>query len=235
MGELTIADLMTSAPAAVRPTASLAEATACMVDQRVSGVPVIDADRHVVGILTEGDLLRRAELATQPAASWLRDHFLTRDAAGIYVRGHSRQVAEIMTSPVHCVALAAPLLQAIEIMTEKNVRRLPVTEDGVLVGIISRWDFVRRLNELLQNSALPVSDAVIGARIDAALAAEKWAPWGITATVENGEVALAGCARTEADLQALRVMAENVPGVKRVRDELFLLSPGTGWSRPGDL
>ena len=148
-----------------------------------------------------------------------------------------------MTAPVHCVAAATPLADVIATMTERNIRSLPVTRDDVLVGIVSRWDVIRRLDALLRQpdpgpgpASDPASaDEVIAARIQAALAAEKWAPYGITAHVHDGEVALEGCARTETDLQALRVLAGNVPGVKRVRDTLFLLSPGTGWSRPADL
>lgn len=235
MSDMTAADIMTRDPIAITSTATLAEATSCMVEHRINGIPVVDPQRRVVGILTGADLLHRAELATDAVQGWFVDHFETRKAAGAYVRAHARHVADIMTTDVHCAAPSDRLSAVVATMTQYNVRSLPVTEDGVLVGVISRWDLVRKLNDLLQQPEPELSDSVIRTRLEAALADEKWAPFDITAIVKDGVVSLEGCARRVEDLQALRVLAETIPGVREVRDTLFLLEPGTGWSRPADL
>jgi CBS domain-containing protein len=224
-------DVMTSTLVTARGDMSLEQAVGLMLEHRVSGLPVLESDGRLVGIVTEGDLLRRSEAGTarvQPR--WWAEYVAPGRAAHEYVQSHGRKVSELMTTEVITVGPAALLAEVVALFETKHIKRVPVLEHGRLVGIIARADLLRVLLRLLptQQSAV-ASDAELRRCVLAAIDREPWAPRNcIDVKVENAVVQLCGLYTTEWERKALRVLAENVPGVKEVRDSLVWIDPATG-------
>lgn len=235
---MNVAAVMTAGPVTVRPDTKLAAAVALFVEKRVSGLPVLDESGRLVGILTEGDLLRRAETGTERQPHWFEALFSQPRLAAEYIRAHTRTVADVMTREVLTVTGETRLADAVRLMEEHHIRRLPVLDrpGGALVGILSRADFMRALACALAGPPAPLaSDDAIRARILAEIEGEAWAPSlrNIAITVADGTVTLSGIILHGAQRKALEVLVAGVPGVKDVRDELALVEPTTGGLIPG--
>ena len=228
---MKISDVMTPDVATVEPDDSVARAVGVMIDRHVSGVPVVDGQRHLRGILTESDLLRRSELDTgYRRPRWLEFLIGTGQLAREYVHTHARRVGEVMTDEVITATPDTDLGEAVRLMERKRIRRLPIVEDGVLVGIVSRADLVRALARLLDDATIVVRpDAVIADDIRRAMADAPWSGHsGVTVAVSGGVVTLDGVIVDERQREALRVLAENVSGVVRVVDKIVWIEPETG-------
>jgi CBS domain-containing protein len=227
-------DIMTKDVATVRPDTALADAIAIMLDRHVSGLPVVDRDGRLVGVLTEGDLLRRTETGTEPAhARWLDFILGPGRLAAEYVRTHGRQVENLMTEDVVTVAPETPLTDIVRLMESTRIKRVPVLRGDTLVGVVSRADLLRPLARVLKQVAQPASatDRQIQDAIVAEFADQRWAPTnGIKVYVDEGSVVLEGTIFDNRDRAAMLVMARNVPGVKAVRDELVWVEPLSGAS-----
>lgn len=137
-------DVMTRQVATVREDATVREAARVMIERKVSGLPVLDENGSVVGIVSEGDFVRRAELGTETAGAWWLLP-LAEGAARDYVKTHGAYVRDVMTSPVLTVEPSTPLREVARLLHERRIKRLPVLENGRLVGIVSRADLVRGL------------------------------------------------------------------------------------------
>lgn len=217
------ADVMTKDVVTATPETSIEEAVRLMLQHGVSGLPVVDDAGAVVGIVTEGDLLRRAETGTEREHSrWLQFLIAPGRLAEEYAHSHARKVGEVMTGAVVSVALETPLAEVVALVESRRIKRLPVIDKGRLAGIISRADLLSALADLLPKTAAgPISDADIRRRVLAEIDKQPWAPRGaIDAAVQNGIVDLRGVIRDERVRAGLRVAAENVPGVKLVQDHL---------------
>lgn len=229
------ADIMTREVISVDAETTISEAARLMVQHHISGLPVTDESGAVVGIVTEGDLLRRAELGTaRHRRRWIELLLGPGRMANEYVDTHARKVGEVMTRAVASAAPQDELADVVEVMEEHRVKRLPVIDNGRMVGIISRANLVRALLDNLAQkdtaSAADIhSDRQIRDRIRAVIDKEPWGPrFSVTAKVKNGIVELHGSITDERERQALRVAAENVPGVKAVRDHLIWVEPVSG-------
>ena len=223
-------EVMSRNPIAVPAEAGLAEALQLMFDHRVSGLPVVDGKAGLVGILTEGDLLRRSEIGTagQPSR-WLDLLTTPGRQASEYVRTHTRRVGEIMTCDVISVAEDTPLTEVVRLMERHRIKRVPVLRDGALIGIVSRADLLHAIRWLLvAQPETAASDETIRQHVLAELARAPWAPHGLTVDVVNGVVTLDGVILDERKRSALRVAAENVPGVKAVADRTVWVEPHSG-------
>jgi CBS domain-containing protein len=213
-------DVMTVGAATIRSDASAPEAARLMLQYAISGLPVVDAAGHVVGIITEGDFLRRTETGTerQHRPRWLEVLLGPGRLADEYVHSHSRKVEEVMTRQVVTVAEETPVDEIARLMERHRIKRVPVTRDNTVVGIVSRANLLRGLARLAdQAPAATANDLAIREQILTELDAQVWgrrAP--IDVTVRNGIVQLWGPVADERVAQALRVAAENVPGVKGV-------------------
>ena len=227
---MNAAEIMSKTVVAVSVEASLAQAVRLMIDSRVSGVPVLDAQGHAVGMLTEGDLLRRAETGTEgPAPGWFARLLMPGHLAGQYVQTHGRQVRAIMTPNVVTVEEDAPLEKVVLLLQRHRIKRIPVERDGKVVGIVSRADLVRALAQSLVAATESPGDAAIAERIRAELRRQPWAPArAIAVAVESGVVSLDGCVFDAREREAARVLAENTPGVQAVRNRLVMVEPTTG-------
>ena len=228
---MNASDVMTCNILSVRPDATIAEAIRTMLDNRISGLPVIDEAGRLVGILTEGDLLRRGETGTERhRPRWLEILMGPGRLAEEYVRTHGRRIGEVMTRDPVSVTPDTPLKEIVELMERHRIKRVPVLDGEVPVGILSRADLLRGLaGALTETPAVVISDEEISERILGELARAAWAPRdGIAITVENGVVDLNGVILDEKEREALRVAAENVPGVKAVEDHLVWVEPVSG-------
>ncbi|ANL74538.1 CBS/BON domain-containing protein (plasmid) [Rhizobium phaseoli] len=226
--------IMTSPAITVTASASVAEAARLMLDNRISGLPVVDANGALVGIVSEGDFLSRSELNTERKRSWLLE-WLTSSGriAAEYVRTHGRRVEEVMTAPVSAIAPTASLSDAVRLMERQDIKRLPVVEGGKLVGIVARSDLLRALSQALPVASTSAGDAQIQASIEAELAKQSWSRNGfIHCRVTDGIAELTGTIFDERERLAARVAVENVAGVTSVKDQLVWVDPYYGIALP---
>jgi CBS domain-containing protein len=224
-------DVMTRQVVTVTADATIDEAATQMLHHRVSALPVTDDRRAVVGVISEGDLLRRIELGTERRRPrWLEFIVGPGRLAGDYVSSHTRRVRDVMTEEVITIASETPLDEAVALMERHQIKRLPVVEGGELVGIVSRADLLRAMSTVLRTPTRRAgSDESIRSGILAEIERQPWAPSAsVDVTVSNGVVELRGTITDERERQALRVTAENFPGVTGVRDDLVCIEPVSG-------
>ncbi len=226
------ADVMTKGVRAVPPGTTVRAAIRLMLDVHISGLPVVDSEGKLVGLVTEGDLLRRSELGTEKQRpGWLA--FLRGPGRGAegYVRSHARRVEDLMSIDVVSVDEDTPLEDVVQLMEKHRIKRVPVVRGDALVGIVSRADLLRPLLAALDaaDAVPPCSDKDMLAAMQAEIARQGWAPKvGLDVSVTDGVVCLAGIIDDDRERWALRVAAENLPGVRGVRDELVTVEPTTG-------
>jgi CBS domain-containing protein len=217
---------------------TIGEAAELLIRHRISGLPVVNAAGEVAGILTEGDMLRRAETGTERRrARWLEFLIAPGRLASEYAHAHGRRVGEVMTDAVVSVGPDDPVTDVIELMERRRIKRVPVIDRGRLVGIVSRANLVQAFVRNLPRpeSASGISDAAIRDLILAEVAKQPWGPRAsVDVRVENGVVELRGAVTDDRERPALRVLAENMPGVKEVRDHLTWVEPLSGFVVPAD-
>ncbi|HKM62639.1 MAG TPA: CBS domain-containing protein [Acidisphaera sp.] len=224
-------DVMTWNVVTARPEHTVLSTVRKMIDHGISGMPVIDASRHVVGILSEADLLRRSELGTEkPRSAWRRFIAGPGKLAEDYVRTHGRKVGEIMTTPVETVTETASLEDIVATMEKRHIKRVPVVRDGKLIGIVSRMDILRAFTEhLMEDVSAPagkVSDFDLTHAVERAIAHVP-GHHRLTIEVEDAVVTLDGVIFDNRERKALVVATENVPGVKEVKDNIAYIEPAT--------
>lgn len=213
MGESTVrvGEVMTRDVVSVTPDALLKDVAAVLVERGISGLPVCDAHGAVVGVLSEADLLVKQGGSPERSGglfAWLVETASAPDLAKL--RAHT--AGEAMTAPAITVATASPVSEAARTMVSLGVNRLPVVEDGRLVGIVTRADLVRLFTR---------SDEEIARDIRQDVVKRLWiAPERIEVDVEQGEVVLRGEVDTEVEAGLLEKRIPLVPGVVGVRSEL---------------
>jgi CBS domain-containing protein len=217
------ADIMTAPAITVTPQTKVHDLAALLAERGISAVPVVEGER-LVGIVSEADLLRRHEIGTDCAlrgGPWWARVFRLDYAPADYVRSHAVRVADIMTRKVAVVDPDAPLAEVADVLDRRGVKRLPVSRDGRVIGIVSRSDLVAALaaSSAQPAGAAPQDDQAILARLLAELNHQSWWRADLSiATVENGVVTYRGLMDTEGERDAARVAAEAIPGVRRVED-----------------
>jgi CBS domain-containing protein len=216
-------DVMTSPVISVEPDATMWQAVRIMLQRRISGLPVIGKDGRLLGMVSEGDFLRRAETGTQQRRPhWLEFLLGPGRLADEYTRSHGRKIEDIMTSDPVTVTEDTSLDEVVHTMEKRRIKRLPVVRNNEVVGIVTRANLVHALagvaRELMPTT---VSDEAIRERLLTELAKEAWAPVGlIDVVVRDGVVDLWGTITEARQRPALIAAAENAPGVKAVHDHL---------------
>lgn len=221
-------DIMTTDVITVDPDVTVQDLAKLLAERGISGAPVVDASGRLVGIVSEGDLLHRAEIGTarrhrERRRSWWLDDFAS-DLARDYIRSHGRTVKDIMTRDVVTVTEAADLGEVAALLEAKRIKRVPVTRDGKVIGIITRANLVRVLASA-KSTPPPQGeddDRTIRARILAELGREEWAKvWPEDIIVRDRVVHFwLSSDEPEEKKQALRVAAETIPGVRAVEEHV---------------
>lgn len=222
------ADIMTMNVICTTPGADIRDVAETMLMHRVSGLPVLDAGHALVGIVTEGDLLRRVETGTAKRRSGL-GAFLAGPGklAADFIGSHSRRVEDVMTRKVVTVSEDATLTQIVDVMERNKVNRVPVTVEGRVIGIVARPDLLRSLGKR-PTAAAQRTDEEICRDISAEFEKEAWVNRISKVTVRDGVAEVWGTVLYETERRAICVMIENVPGVKAVMDHMVWVEPYTG-------
>jgi CBS domain-containing protein len=229
---MQVRDVMTHNVISVAPDQSVLEAAQKMLQNHISGLPVIDADSKLVGIVTEGDFLRRGEIGTQrQRPRWLEFLVGPGRLASEYVHASGRKIEEVMTAEPYTVTEDDSLQAVVDLMERHRVKRLPVLRAGRVVGIVSRANVMNACIEFAHYPAGAADDATTRERILAALAEVPWAA-NVAVKVRDGVCELSGIITDERERKACIVAVENVGGVKAVHDHLVWVEPMSGIALP---
>lgn len=222
-------DVMTTPVVTVDPETTVQDLAKLLSERGISGVPVVENGDRLVGIVSEGDLLHRAETGTerrlQRRRSWWLDSLAAdAEAARDYVKAHGRRVRDIMSHDVISVSDTTDLAEVAMLLETKLIKRVPVVRDSKLVGIISRANLVRALATTTSAPAIvaDADDRTIRDRLLAELRGQRWANvWAADIMVRDKVVHVwMADDQPEAEKRALRVAAENIPGVRRVEEHI---------------
>ena len=220
-------DVMIAPVITVKPSSSVRELAQTLLKNHISAVPVVDDEGKLIGIVSEGDLLRRAESSTERRRPWWLLLMTGEETlAAEYVKAHARKVGDIMVRDVVTAAPDTPLDEIATLMERKSIKRVPIVSNGQLVGIVSRANLVQAVASRHVGLEITGADAAIR---DKLLAHLKTQPWAHTAllnvTVSGGVVDLWGMASSETDRRAIRVAAESTLGVCAVNDHMIVQRP----------
>jgi CBS domain-containing protein len=222
-------DVMVTPVITVGPNASVAEVAEILLANRISGVPVVDEQGALVGIVSESDLMRRAETGTQRRRSWLLELLAGSDTiAADYVRSHANKVSEIMTRYPVTVREDTPLSEIADLLEGRQIKRVPVMRDDKVVGIVSRANLLQAFASM-RRLAIPqvkaddrsLRDLVLKTIDDAHL--ER--PYALNLMVRDGNVDLWGIVENADQKNAIRLAAEVTPGVVSVADNIQIHPP----------
>jgi len=220
-------EIMTPQVITVGPETAVSDAARLMLQHHVSGLPVVDAKGGLIGIVSEGDFLRRTETATQHRRGRWLSYIAGIDRTAIeFAREAGRRVGDIMTPDPFTATEDMWLDEVVEIMESRKVKRLPVMRKDRLVGIITRSDFLIAVASMARQLAdASADDAQIQAEVQAALRKAPWRPCRLGVTVRDGVVSLRGIVKKESARKAAIIAAQNVAGVRKVRDLLGVHPP----------
>jgi CBS domain-containing protein len=228
---MKVKDVMTSPVVSIEPDSTVPQAVRIMLQRHISGLPVVDKAGKLAGIVTEGDLLRRIETGTErKRPRWLEFLVGPGKLAEEYTRAHARKVSEVMTADPLTVGEDTPLEDVVRLMEKRRIKRVPVLRSQEIVGIVSRANLLHALAGVAREvKPTTASDQTIREQLLAELKRQSWAPIAlIDVVVRNGVVELWGTITDERERQAVIVAAENIPGVKTVKDQLAWVDPTSG-------
>jgi CBS domain-containing protein len=224
-------DVMTRDVISIAPDATVLQAARLMLQHHISGLPVVDRDGKLVGVLSEGDFLRRRETRTEHKRSrWLEFLMGPGRIAAEYSHSHGSKVAEVMTTEVQTVDELTALEEIVDLMERKRIKRVPVVCGGQLVGIVTRSNLMHAMVSMARVAQPSAKDdTTIREKLLAEFQKEVWAPAAMTnVVVRDGVVELWGVIVDERQREAMKVAAENIPGVKAVNDHLVWVEPTSG-------
>ncbi len=217
-------DIMTTSVVTVRPDTGVNDIAKLLIEKSISGLPVTDADGRLVGVVSEGDLLRRPELETERRGSWWLDLLANnRETAAEYVKSHGTTAADVMTASVVSVAETATVGEIAATLEKHRIKRVPVVSDGKVVGIVSRANLLHGLAARKEPPLTTPStdDRTIRESLTQRLESQGWVSSGsLNLIVDGGIVQLWGWVGSKAERRAIVLAAEQYPGVKGVEDHL---------------
>lgn len=224
--------IMTKPVITVTPEATVYDAANRMLANHVSGLPVVDTSGKLVGIVSEGDFLRRSEIGTKRRRSrWLSFILGPGTAARDFVVEHGRKISEVMTPDPFTVTEDVPLAEVVDLMEVKSVKRLPVMRGEKIVGIVTRANVLQAVASLDRDVPDPTADDDhMRNRIIKVMEKQDWCPLSLNVIVRDGIVHLSGIITDVQARQAAIVAAENVEGVVKVHDHLRWMDPLSGFS-----
>ena len=213
------ADIMVTNVISVRPDASVKDVAEILLARRISTLPVVDEANNLLGIISEADLIHRAEVGTERPYSWWIEFLQGREVlAQNYIKEHARLAADIMTHQVITVTADTPLREIVGLLEKHGIKRVPVVDKGKLTGIVSRADLVQALLRAQQapqsGAEAPPSQGDAVAR----LRSEPWWPSNVNVVIDNGAIELWGIVESQAQKDAIRVALGTIPGVRMISD-----------------
>jgi CBS domain-containing protein len=219
-------DVMVRDVITIGPDEDVSRAAQMLADHDISALPVVDEQRRMLGILSEADLLRREEIGTEKRRpAWLEAVTPSSRLAADYSKAHGRKVRELMSETVITAAPDALLSEIAALLERKRIKRVPIVEDGKLVGIVSRANLIQALASApvpMPSTRNSGSDQAIRSQILDRLASQPWTGFGErNVIVADGVVHLWGLVGSSEERKALFALAESVPGVQGVSDELI--------------
>jgi CBS domain-containing protein len=224
--KMNASDVMTSNIIAVHTDATVEQIAAKLLANRICAVPVVDDSGNLVGIVSEGDLIHRVETGTEARRPWWFEMLTGKEVlAQEFIKSHARKAADVMTSPVVCVQPDTPLAEIATVLDKHRIKRVPVVQDGKIVGIVSRANLVQAILRLGNHArqAASIDDSTLQGNILADLKSKNWAdPSSINVSVHDGTVELWGAVESEAEKNAVRVAVEVTPGVRAVLNNLVI-------------
>ena len=222
--------IMTRPVVTVTPETTIVDAANLMLQRHVSGLPVVDVGGNLVGVVSEGDFIRRSEIGTgRRRGRWLRFILGPGKSASDFVHEHGHRVGEVMTKSPLTITEDTALEEIVTLMEKNNVKRLPVVRGDKVVGIVSRANLLQAVASLAREVPDPTADDDhIRNRVIDALEKNDWCPFGLSVIVRDGIVHLSGVITEERARQAAVVAAENVEGVKKVHDHLCWVDTMSG-------
>ncbi len=224
-------DIMTRNVVSVDPEATVLQAARLMLKHHISGLPVVDKSGKLIGVLSEGDFLRRSETHTERRRSrWLEFVMGPGRIAGDYVHSHGNKVSEVMTADVKTVGEDASLEDIVELMERHHIKRVPVLRAEKMVGIVTRSNLMHAMVSLARVApSATQNDSAIRQQLLAEIQKQQWAPAATAnVVVHDGVVELWGMIVDERQREGLKVAAENIPGVRAVKDHLVWIEPTSG-------
>lgn len=222
--------IMTHDVITVTPDTTVSDAAARMLDNHISGLPVVDDTGKLVGIVSDGDFMRRSEIGTQrKRARWLQFLVGPGKEASEFVRASGRRVADVMTPDPITASEDTTLDSLVETMEKHNIKRLPIVQFGKITGIVTRTNLLRAVAQLAREVPDPTADDDhIRERVTRAIEQNDWRPLGLQVTVKDGVVHLHGIITDYRWRDAAIVAAQNVSGVRQVHDHLCWVDPFSG-------
>jgi CBS domain-containing protein len=218
------ADVMVHQVITVRPESTIRDVAALLIAKHISAVPVTDADGKLLGIISEGDLLRRTETDTERRRSrWLKLFVLNDTLTAEFIKSHSRKVSDVMTRNVIVARADTPLHEIATLLEQNRIKRVPIVEGNKVVGLVSRANLVEALASWCESDAPAAApdDVALRNAVMANLEKESWAHTAlINVTAHSGQVDLSGLVESETKRDAIRIAAEITPGVVKVNDNL---------------
>lgn len=211
-------DLMTPDPISFPPETPIHVVARAFAERGISGAPVVDAEGRLVGMVTEGDLLRRLAAPADKPESWIAALLApAAKQADRFARTHGRTAADVMTRGAVSAEEDMPIEKLGQAMEQRNIRRIPVVRRDRLVGIVSRADLIRALLQPAADLDADAPDERIRRDLVRAMKTQPWIDaFYIFPEVRDGVVYFHGHCRNDAVKRALHVLAENLPGVKAV-------------------
>ena len=220
---MNASDVMTVRVVTIEPDATVQAAARLMLERGVSALPVVDKRGALVGIISEGDLVRRAETGTERKSSWWLTFISGADQLAYdFVKAHGTKVSDVMSKDVVVAKPDTPLREVARLLEDNRIKRVPVVEGDLIVGVVSRANLLQALASAKPHAvAAPPSDAELRDTITDRLAAQAWShPSLINPIVTDGVVEFWGMVLSPTERNAVRVLVEETPGVRGVNDHL---------------
>jgi CBS domain-containing protein len=225
-------DIMVTDVITVTPESDVREVATLLLTNHISAAPVVDAQGRLVGMISEGDLVRRGEAGTAHERPWWLQMLMSRELmAGEFLREHSRRAGDLMTREVVTAGPDTPVADIAALLERNRIKRAPIVSNGRIVGIVSRANLIQALatHRGQPSAPKPVADAELREKVVSRLRSEPWVrPGLVNVTVTDGAVDLWGIVDSATEKRALRVAVEIVPGVKAINDNVVVRPAGTG-------
>jgi CBS-domain-containing membrane protein len=227
---MNASDVMTVRVVTIAPDATVQQAAKLMLEREVSALPVVDRSNRLIGIISEGDLIRRAETGTERKASWWLSFVSGADQlAHDFVKAHGTKVSDVMTKDVIAAKPETPLADVAALLENHRIKRVPVVEEGLVIGVVSRANLLQALASAKPRTAAPATDSELRDTIIDKLTAQPWShPSVLNPIVTEGVVDLWGMVLSPTERKAVRVLVEETPGVRGVNDHLSVRQVPSG-------